>query len=41
MVNSQMVGKVFKAARIQAGMTQEVLSGLAGLDTEQYDFSTK
>lgn len=36
MVNSQMVGKVFKAARIQAGMTQEVLSGLAGLDRTHY-----
>ena len=31
-----MVGKVFKAARIQAGMTQEVLSGLAGLDRTHY-----
>ena len=36
MVNSQMVWKVFKAARIQAGMTQEVLSGLAGLDRTHY-----
>lgn len=36
LVNAQLVGDVFKAARDHAGMTQEVLSGLAGLDRTHY-----
>lgn len=36
MVSAQMVGNVFKTARIHAGMTQEVLSGLAGIDRTHY-----
>ena len=36
LVNAQLVGDIFRAARDQAGMTQEVLSGLAGLDRTHY-----
>lgn len=36
MVSSQIIGKVIKSARIRAGMTQEVLSGLAGVDRTHY-----
>lgn len=36
MVHAKVVGEVFRAARVHAGITQEVLSGLVGLDRTHY-----
>ena len=36
MVEPEIVGKVLKEYRERAGMTQEVFSGLAGLDRTHY-----
>ena len=36
MISSQLVGDVIRAARKKKGLSQEVLSGLAGLDRTHY-----
>ena len=36
MPDSQVVGRVLRAYRLERGLSQEVLSGLAGLDRTHY-----
>ncbi len=36
MVDALLIGRVIQSLRISKGMTQEVLSGLAGLDRTHY-----
>ena len=36
MVDAVLIGKVIRKCRIEKGMSQEVLSGLAGLDRTHY-----
>ena len=36
MVSAALVGQVIQSYRLRKGMSQEVLSGLAGLDRTQY-----
>ena len=36
MIQAILIGEVIKARRMQKGMSQEVLSGLAGLDRTHY-----
>ena len=35
-INAALIGEVLRSYRNQAGLTQEVLSGLAGLDRTHY-----
>ncbi len=36
MVNAALIGEVIRTYRVQRGLSQEVLSGLAGLDRTHY-----